>query len=129
MTKNNKYKESPKVKVLAFASKREVNLMYNSIKISSAKSFSIDDWDLKKNLYSVITEGVERGEDEIYKFQDRENITFTIADFNLLIKDLKQPIYTDLEVAKSVSELVERLNNCETLDPLKVEERELEKVV
>lgn len=127
MTKNNKVKEKPKVKILAFASKREMMLMYIAIKLPMpGQAVGRADWKEYEDLYNVLTEGADQNENDEYEFKDRENIVFIIRDHEKLLKKLDQKVYTDLEVAKAIDELMDRLENCETVS--QTETSELEEV-
>ena len=117
MTKSDKYKEKPKVKILAFASKREMWLMFIAIKLPMpGQAVGRADWKEYEGLYNVLTEGIDQNEKDEYEFKDRKNIVFIIRDHEKLLKKLDQKVYTDLEVARAIDKLMDRLENCESVE-------------
>lgn len=116
MTKDNKYKESPKVKIFPKATKGDLMMMYSAITAPKGQQpVSIQDWKDKESLYDTIIEGAEKTDEKLI-FQDKKELVLKISDHELLMKDIKAPIWNNLEGAKKASELLERLKNCETID-------------
>lgn len=116
MTKDKKFKESPKVKILVEPSKQDFQIMYSAITAPKGQQpVSIQDWKNKESLYDSVTEGSGKI-DGVISFDDKDELILTISDHEILMKDLKAPIWNGLEGAKRADELLERLKNCETVD-------------
>ena len=126
MTKKNKFKESPKVKILVKPSKAEFSIMYSAITAPKGNQpVSIQDWKNKESLYDSITEGSEKIDNGL-TFNDKDELILTISDHEILMKDLQASIWTGLEGARKADELLERLKNCETVDRVEEVLKEVE---
>ncbi len=113
MTKEDKFKEKPKIKILKTVSKAEFGLMYVAIATPNVgQPVSIQDWKKKESLYNAITGEAEEVETGLI-FSDMESLTLTISEHNDLLKLLDGPVFSNLESARKAEKLVERLKNLE----------------
>lgn len=115
MTKDNKFKEKAKIKVLHDISVLDQTIMYTAVNLKG-KGATRQDFKNDESLYDAITKNYETENGDGYIFEDREKLTLSIKDHDKLIKRLNDTTYSEMEIAKRVDSLIERLENLESED-------------
>ena len=128
MTKSDKYKEKEKpkpFKVLENVTKLKLTIMFTAIGGANEKGYKRADWLRKKDLYYALIEGAEKREGG-FIFSDRPNLKLPIRDYEILIKDLEETSYANIEYAKVSDELIIGWESCETIKPDEIQTEEIE---
>jgi len=116
MTKDNKFKEKPKTKTLEVISKEEVSVLYKAVSTPKpGTNFSRRDAEDKESLFDKIMGDIVADSEGMYHFQNRDAITLTIPEHEMLLKDLDAPIFQVFEMARIAGKLIKRLKNIESV--------------
>ncbi|NJR75230.1 MAG: hypothetical protein HC773_19510 [Scytonema sp. CRU_2_7] len=110
MSKDNKYK------LVENITEREMLIMYSVIQApKQGKGFGIEDWKSKESIYTKLQELGTKDEKGNVVFVSVPRLELKISEHNILLEDLKNPIYANLEDVKTASKLIDKLNEAETL--------------
>ena len=119
MTKQDKYKEKSKVKVLEPVSGIELAVMYQAIAYSKPGEGSKDHWRKKDTLFDLIMGDHEPDKNGQFSFDDRDEMVLKLGEHELLMREVDNFTYQSMPSRRIADKLIERLINCETFSPEK----------